>query len=233
MMAEYTQLEKIRLQKIEELRAEGIEPYPTRAERTHTSQQAIAALDAVTLDGQATAEVPTTVVGRIRATRPMGKLTFAHIEDGAGKIQLFLRVNELGQEKVDFFNRMFDLGDFIQASGLMMRTRTGEATLQVHQFQMLAKSVSPLPADKDETLEDGSLVRHAALDALVARRGVAGVVPAREKDVREAVHSRPQRLRLLKVGVDPLHSAPVGKERDAAAPPRDRHLDPCGLEGVH
>jgi lysyl-tRNA synthetase class 2 len=159
-MAEYNSLEQIRLQKIADLRAEGIEPYPTRAERTHTSTQAIAALDAAA-EG---VEVKATLAGRIRATRAMGKLTFAHIEDGDGKIQLFFRVNELGPEKMEFFNRMFDIGDFIQAGGVMMRTRTGEATLLVHDFKLLAKAVSPLPAAKDETLEDGTVVRHAALE---------------------------------------------------------------------
>jgi lysyl-tRNA synthetase, class II len=190
-MAEYTHLEKIRLQKIEELRAAGIEPYPTRAERTHTSKQAIAALDAATTaDGQVTHEITATLAGRIRATRAMGKLTFAHIEDGEGKIQLFLRINELGKEKVDFFNKMFDLGDFIQAAGVMMRTRTGEPTLQVHDFHMLAKAVSPLPADKDETLEDGTVVRHAALEApeLRARQRYADL--AVNPDVRETFRKR-------------------------------------------
>lgn len=163
-MSEFSSLEQIRLQKIKDLRAAGLEPYPTRAERTHTSAQAIAALDAVTTDGQVTQQISATLTGRIRATRPMGKLTFAHIEDGAGKIQLFLRVNELGQESMDFFSKYFDLGDFIQASGTLMRTKTGEATLLVQNFKMLAKAVSPLPAAKDETLEDGSIVRHAALE---------------------------------------------------------------------
>ncbi len=165
-MPEYTSLEKIRLEKLEELRAEGVEPYPTRAERTHTSVQVIAAFEAAekqATEGE-TPEVKATLAGRIRASRPMGKLTFAHIEDGDGKIQLFFRVNELGQEQVDLFNAMFDLGDFIQATGVMMRTRTGEATLLVHDFKLLAKSVTPLPAAKDETLEDGTVVRHAALE---------------------------------------------------------------------
>jgi lysyl-tRNA synthetase class 2 len=166
-MAEFTHLEKIRLQKIEELRAEGINPYPTRAERTHTSIQAVAALEVAekaASEGQPPAEARATLAGRIRATRPMGKLTFAHIEDGDGRIQLFFRVNEVGQERIDFFNKMFDIGDFIQAAGVMMRTKTGEATLMVQDFKMLAKAVSPLPAAKDETMEDGSVVRHAALE---------------------------------------------------------------------
>ena len=145
-MQEYTSLEKIRLKKLEELRAEGIEPYPTRAERTHTSAQIIAEFEAAekkSAEGE-TPEVKATLGGRIRASRPMGKLTFAHIEDGAGRIQLFFRVNEIGQNNVDFFNDMFDLGDFIQATGVMMRTRTGEPTLLVHDFKLLAKSVTPL-----------------------------------------------------------------------------------------
>jgi lysyl-tRNA synthetase class 2 len=166
-MPEYTSLEKIRLQKLEELRAEGIEPYPTRATRTHTSAQAIAEFEFAekgVSTGSTTGETKATLAGRIRATRPMGKLSFAHIEDGEGKIQLFFRVNEVGQDRVDFFNKMFDLGDFIQATGVMMRTKTGEPTLLVHEFRMLAKAVSPLPAAKDETLEDGTVIRHAALE---------------------------------------------------------------------
>ena len=160
-MTEYTSLEKIRLQKLEELRAEGIEAYPTRAKRTHTSAAAIAEFEAKEKDG---AEVKATLTGRIRAMRSMGKISFAHIEDGAGKVQLFLRMNELGRERLEFFNRMFDLGDFIQAEGVMFRTKAGEVTLHVHDFSLLAKSISPLPAAKDETLEDGTVVRHAALE---------------------------------------------------------------------
>ena len=72
LMTEYNSLEKIRLQKIEELRAEGIEPYPTRAERTHTSAEAMAAFEAAEKTGE---EVKATLAGRIRATRAMGKIS--------------------------------------------------------------------------------------------------------------------------------------------------------------
>jgi lysyl-tRNA synthetase class 2 len=143
-----------------------------------------------------------TLAGRIRATRPMGKLTFAHIEDGAGKIQLFFRLNELGQDRVDFFNDRFDLGDFIQASGVLMRTRTGEITLLVDDYKMLAKAVSPLPAAKDETLEDGSLVRHAALEdaELRARQRYADL--AVNPEVRENFRKRALLLRSLREFLD-------------------------------
>ncbi len=197
-MTEYTQLQQIRLQKIEELRTQGINPYPTRAERTHTSLQAIAALEAAP-EGE---PVPATLAGRIRATRPMGKLSFAHIEDGAGKIQLFFRINELGQEKVDFFNKMFDLGDFIQAEGLMMRTRTGEPTLQVTDFRMLAKAVSPLPADKDVEQPDGTIKRYAALEdpELRARQRYADL--AVNPQVRETFRKRAAIIKALRNFLD-------------------------------
>jgi len=198
-MAEYTSLEKIRLQKIEELRAQGIEPYPTRAERTHTSAEAIAAFQAAEKSG---GEVRVTLAGRIRAMRPMGKLSFAHIEDGAGKVQLFFRMNELTQERVDFFNRMFDLGDFIQASGVMFRTKTGEVTLHVHDFKLLAKSVSPLPADKDVTQEDGTVVRFAALEdpELRARQRYADL--AVNPEVRETFRKRAAAIKYLREFLD-------------------------------
>lgn len=194
-MADYSPLEKVRLQKLEELRAEGVEAYPTRASRTHTSARAIEEFEAAEKEGR---EVSATLTGRIRAVRSMGKLTFAHIEDGYGKVQLFLRVNELGPERMEFFSRMFDIGDFIQAGGVMMRTRTGEVTLLVKDFAMLAKSISPLPADKDVEQEDGSVVRYAALEdpELRARQRYADL--AVNPSVRETFQKRAAILRTLR-----------------------------------
>ena len=198
-MSEYTSLEKIRLQKIEELRAENVEPFPTRAQRTHTSAQAIAEFLEAETEGR---EVKATLAGRIRASRAMGKLSFAHIEDGDGKVQLFFRMNELTQERVDFFNKMFDIGDFIQASGVMFRTKTKEVTLHVHDFKLLAKAVSPLPAAKDETREDGTIVRHAALEdsELRARQRYADL--AVNPDVRETFRKRAAIIKSLRAFLD-------------------------------
>ena len=198
-MPEFSSLERIRLEKIEALRKEGIEPFPTRTERTHTSTQAIAAFEAAEKDG---VEVKASLAGRIRAMRPMGKLTFAHIEDGDGKIQLFFRVNEVGQERVDFISERFDLGDFIQASGVLMRTRTGEVTLLVHDYKLLAKSVSPLPAAKDETLEDGTVVRHAALEDAELRSRQRYADLAVNPAVRETFRKRAAIIRSLREFLD-------------------------------
>jgi len=165
MTNELTSLERNRLEKLERLRANGIEPYPTRAARTHTSQSIIRnfeATEAATPQGEQIPSIKATLAGRLRSLRPMGKITFAHIEDGEGQIQLFLRANDIGSDQLDMFNREFDLGDFVQATGEMFRTRSGEITLRVESFKMLAKALTPLPAAKDE-LVDGELVSHATL----------------------------------------------------------------------
>src|SRR6185436_13925552 len=102
-MREYSELEKIRLAKMDRLRAAGMEPYPSRAQRTHTTAQAFAdyaqqvARQAAT--DEHTPQGDYTVVGRLRGIRIMGKAAFAHIEDGTGRLQLYFRSNELGADK--------------------------------------------------------------------------------------------------------------------------------------
>ena len=199
-MAEYTELERRRLEKVQSLREQGIDPYPPRAERTHTSQEAISAFEEAEKLGEGQ-PVEATLVGRIRSMRPMGKVSFAHIEDGAGRVQLFLRANELGEEQLDLFNREFDLGDFVQASGEMFRTRSGEITLRVKDFRMLAKAITPLPAAKDEVV-DGELVRHATLadPELRFRQRYADL--AVNPEVREIFRTRTAIIRAIQEFLD-------------------------------
>lgn len=200
MGSEYTHLEQIRLEKIEELRAEGIEPYPTRARRTHTSLEAIQAFELLESAGQEET-LQVVLAGRLRSMRTMGKITFAHIEDGVGRVQLFLRANDLGPENLKFFNQSFDLGDFIQAEGEMFRTRTGEVTLKVSAFQMLAKAVTPLPAAKDEVV-DGEVVRHATLADPETRYRQRYADLAVNQEVRQIFRTRAAVVRALRAFLD-------------------------------
>lgn len=200
MTNEYSNLEKIRLEKIQRLRSQGIEPYPTRSERTHTSLEAIRAFEAAEAAGQVDT-VKATLTGRIRSIRPMGKITFAHIEDGFGRIQLFFRANEIGEQQVEFFNRDFDLGDFIQASGVMFRTRTGEVTLRVQSFKMLSKAVTPLPAAKDEVV-DGQVIRHATLTEPELRYRQRYADLAVNPEVRQIFQARTMAVRALREFLD-------------------------------
>jgi lysyl-tRNA synthetase class 2 len=110
-------------------------------ERTHTIAQARAAFEEAREE-----EGPTVkVVGRLMSIRVMGRSTFAHIEDGSGQIQIYLRQNVLDEEEYEFFKRDFDIGDFVSVEGRLFSTRTGEVTVEIQHLSMLAKSLKPLP----------------------------------------------------------------------------------------
>ena len=196
----FSELEQVRLKKLRTLEAAGIDPYPTRAEQTHTSQEAIEAF--IQVESQPDASpIQVTVAGRIRSLRPMGKLTFAHIQDRDGKLQLFFRVNDLGEEKMAELSAYYDLGDFIQASGTLFRTKRGEVSLQVDDFKMLAKALRPLPAAKDEVV-DGEIVRHAVLSDPETRYRQRYVDLAVNPDVQEIFKIRSATVRALQKFLD-------------------------------
>ncbi|MRR31702.1 lysine--tRNA ligase, partial [bacterium] len=200
---ELNDLEKIRYEKIMALKKMGVEPYPTRANPTHSAQQAIQAFEAAeaaATEGTAPA-VSVTVAGRLRSTRIMGKITFAHIEDGSGRLQLFMRINDVGEDGMKLFADYYDLGDFIEAQGEMFRTRTGEITLKVLSFHMLAKALSPLPAAKDE-LVDGQVVRHATLTDPEVRYRQRYADLAVNPDVRQIFKTRAGVVRALREFLD-------------------------------
>jgi lysyl-tRNA synthetase class 2 len=132
-----------RMLKLERIRERGIEPYPARASRSHTAAEASAAFEEAEASGADSPRVQ--VTGRLRAIRVMGKSTFAHIEDGSGRIQIYLKQDNLGEDAYDFFKRDFDLGDFIGVEGTLFRTRTGEVTILVQSFELLTKTLHPLP----------------------------------------------------------------------------------------
>jgi lysyl-tRNA synthetase, class II len=205
MDSQYSSLEHNRIEKVHRLHELGIDPYPPRAERTHTNLEAIHAFEAaeaaVMQSDQEAAPVKAILVGRLRSMRTMGKVTFAHIEDGYARLQLFLRANDVGPEQLDLFNREFDLGDFVQASGEMFRTRTGEVTLRVGSFHMLAKAITPLPAAKDEVI-DGKIVRHATLTDPETRFRQRYADLAINPEVREVFRIRAEIVRALRNFLD-------------------------------
>jgi lysyl-tRNA synthetase, class II len=142
-----TEERDIRLQHMQALRAQGIDPYPHTSQRTHTIAAVLAHFDEY--EGP---EGSYTLVGRIRLLREMGKVTFAQIEDGTGRIQVYMRINDLGAEQYQLI-KLLDLGDFIQVSGFLFYTHTHERTLHVQKLQVLAKGLHPLP-EKYHGLED-------------------------------------------------------------------------------
>lgn len=196
----FSELELTRFEKLQEMKAKGINPYPIQAEQTHTSKTAIDAFLHAETDGTDT-PIQVTLAGRIRALRPMGKIAFAHIDDRDGRIQLFFRVNDLGPEKMEELDAYYDLGDFIQASGYMFRTKRGEVTLYVEDFKMLAKALRPLPAAKDEIV-DGTIVRHATLNDPETRYRQRYVDLAVNPDIQDIFKLRAATVRSLRNYLD-------------------------------
>lgn len=127
-----------RLAKAEALRAAGIDPYPARTHRDHTAAEALAQFDSL-------ADQQITLAGRLVLLREMGKASFAHIEDGSGRIQIYIKKDEVGEEAYKRI-KLLDLGDFIEATGTLFTTRTGEKTLHVKSYTVLSKALVPLPA---------------------------------------------------------------------------------------
>jgi lysyl-tRNA synthetase class 2 len=132
-----------RKQKLERLHTRGVNPYPHRFQQTHTTQQAVELLRQN--EEGSTDKDGVKVAGRITAIRRMGKSAFADIHDGSGKIQLlFQDIQKYDKELVELFKDL-DIGDIIGAEGSVLRTKTGEPTVAVKDFTMLAKSLQPLP----------------------------------------------------------------------------------------
>lgn len=132
-----------RQEKLDRIRARGIKPYPNRYQRSHTAEEAVALLKRNEAD--MTGEEKVSVAGRIVAIRRMGKSAFVDIRDGSGKIQLlFQSINKFDEEQRDLFKDL-DIGDIIGVSGDLLRTKSGEATVRVVDFTLLAKSLHPLP----------------------------------------------------------------------------------------
>src|SRR5581483_2526455 len=143
-----------RRQKLERIRARGADPYPARTSRTHSAAEAKAGFDEWERTGGASDAPGVTVAGRITALRTMGKAAFLDVRDGSGRIQLHFKRDVLG----DAYEALgdLDLGDFIGASGPLFRTKTGEVTVEVRSFEVLAKALRP-PPEKWHGIEDVEL----------------------------------------------------------------------------
>jgi lysyl-tRNA synthetase, class II len=163
-----SKLEQERLEKAEKLKSLGFELYPARVNRTHTAHAAIAAFEAQ--PDTETLPVPVTVTGRIRRVNIKGKVSFMHIEDETGRVQLFLRVNDMDEKIYNAVKeKLIDMDDFVQVTGEMMRTQAGEVSVRVSDLQLISKSLSPLPVIKQRELEDGTVVEYGEFKDVESR----------------------------------------------------------------
>ncbi len=153
-------LMKIRKEKLDNLRAEGKDPFEiTKFNRTHTSKQICDNYDE--LEGK-----DVTIAGRMMAKRIMGKASFCHIQDEDGRIQSYVSINDLGEESYKKFKED-DIGDIIGITGFVFKTRTGEISIHAKEVTLLSKSLRPLP-EKFHGLKDIDLrYRQRYVDLIV------------------------------------------------------------------
>ncbi len=144
-----------RLQVIEDLRKEGIDPYGQRYDRTHSSEQAKAEFEkaeAQAAEKEHFTTAPMKLAGRIAAKRDQGKTAFVHITDQAGKIQVYIRKDVIGEENFAMLKRLY-AGDIIGVEGPAFRTKTGEVSIRAEKIVILSKSINP-PPEKFHGLTD-------------------------------------------------------------------------------
>ncbi|MEL0005371.1 MAG: amino acid--tRNA ligase-related protein, partial [Opitutales bacterium] len=151
----------VRQSKLEGLRESGSDPFLANWEQSHVSSEAVALLKE---DDELGPEV--SVAGRIVAFRLMGKAAFLKLLDRAGKIQAYVRRDEIGDDEYAAFKKL-DLGDFIGVRGPLFRTKTGEVTVRAKEYCLVSKALRPLPEKWHGLSDNDQIYRQRYLDLVV------------------------------------------------------------------
>jgi len=133
------QEEQNRIKRLGKIRKLGIDPYPTNVLRTHYCQEVKDNFDKLINKKNIS------LVGRLRLIRCHGKISFAQIEDGTGKIQICFRQDIVGKDDYEKFKNLIDVGDFLEVKGELFKTKKGEKTLLIKEYVLLTKTLLPLP----------------------------------------------------------------------------------------
>lgn len=164
MSEELSELLKVRREKLDEIRAKGIDPFPYSFSKDQTAASVLKDFDKLG-EGEASKN-KVTIAGRIMTKRGHGKASFAHLQDETGRIQIYAKQDVIGQDKYEIYRKL-DMGDIIGVTGHVFRTKTKEITVRVEDFQILCKSLHPLP-EKWHGLTDKELrYRERYVDLMV------------------------------------------------------------------
>ncbi len=147
---------KIRLEKLQKIREQRIDPYPDKFDKKNTLKQAF--------ESKIGTKVKT--AGRIMTIRDMGKLCFCHLMDETQKMQIALKEDEIGKEEYKWFVRNLDLGDFIGAEGEVFKTHKGEISILVSKYTLLSKAIRPLPEKWHGLVDEELRLRKRYLDII-------------------------------------------------------------------
>jgi len=184
-------IRQTRLDKAAALRAKGLNPYPAKSSRTHYTATVLAQF--AELDGK---EV--TLAGRLMSMRDQGAIAFAHVQDQTGRLQLFLRKNQVAATDAPAGTLGFadlslvDLGDIVEATGKVMKTQRGEISIMVEKFRLLTKAIRPLPDQWSGLKDREQVLRKRYLDTTLepASRDRFGLVARMTSALREFLNGR-------------------------------------------
>src|SRR5260370_19252920 len=132
----------VRRQMVDDLRAMGIDPYPAHVSRTHSAAEALAAFDDSLTDEEIDRQPTVTVAGRMVTQRIQGKAGFAHLQDASGRIQIYCRLDTIGEEEYALFKRLHP-GDFVWATGKVFRPLAPQIRVRVAEIPLIPKRVRP------------------------------------------------------------------------------------------
>lgn len=212
-------LRAVRLAKLQELRAAGMDPFTAACDQTHTSAEAVALCPA----DEAAPSPTVAVAGRLLAINVMGKASFAKILDRAGTIQVYIRREAIGEEAYQRFKKL-DIGDFIGVHGSLFRTRTGEATVRADGYTLVAKALRPPPEKWHGLADSEAIYRQRYLDL------IANDESRQRFLLRSRIVSRIRRFLedrdFLEVETPILQTTPGG----AAARPFTTHFNALGCD---
>jgi len=181
-----TEQEIVRRNKMEELRKKGIDPFGSRFERTATSGELRAKYGQSTKEELESLNIIVKVAGRIMTKRRNGKISFMHLQDRDGQIQIYLRYDILGEEAYELF-KSSDIGDIIGIEGEVMRTQTGELSIKAIKYTHLSKALRPLP-EKFHGLQDREEARRRRYVDLIMSEEARKIAFTRPKIIRGIQH---------------------------------------------
>ncbi|CAN6195166.1 unnamed protein product [Urochloa humidicola] len=179
----------IRLKKVDELRGKGYEPYAYRWDRTHTTKELQEEYTHLA-NGEICEEAAVSVAGRIVARRAFGKLVFMTVRDDTGTIQLYCEKDNLMDDQFEELKAFIDIGDILGASGSIKKTEKGELSVYMKNFEILTKSLLPLP-DKYHGLTDVDKRYRQRYVDMIANPEVADVFRTRAKGATGGAEARP------------------------------------------
>ena len=146
-----------RIEEVEELRKMGIEPYPYRFEKTHTTMDVRKKYEETLKVGEVKEDEKLSVAGRVMSIRHHGKSSFFHIKDSTGRVQIYINKQAVGDEKFKVFKKYVNIGDVVGIKGFPFKSRTGELTVFAEDFRILSKALRTLP-EKWHGLKDKEII---------------------------------------------------------------------------